>query len=104
MEIKKQPFKLHPTQIEVAKDTHKFRVINAGRRWGKTTLVAWEMFAMAVANDNARVPYYAPTRDDARDILWKELKHICSPLIVGEPNETKLEITVKNKFNTKRKR
>lgn len=98
--MSKEPFKLSPWQIEVAKDTHKFRVINAGRRAGKTTLVAWEMFAFAVANDNARIPYYAPTRDDARDILWKELKHICSPLIVGEPNETKLEIIVRNKFNT----
>lgn len=89
---------LHPTQAVVASDTHRFRVINAGRRWGKSTLVAWEMFAMAVANENGRVPYYAPTRDDARDIMWKPLKEICGPLIVGEPNESRLEIVVRNRF------
>lgn len=89
---------LHATQSEVAKDLHRFRVINAGRRWGKSTLVAWEMFAMAVSHENARVPYYAPTRDDARDIMWKPLKEICGPLIVGEPNESRLEIVVRNKF------
>lgn len=89
---------LHPTQAVVAKDRHRFRVINAGRRWGKSTLVAWEMFAIAVSNENARIPYYAPTRDDARDIMWKTLKDICEPLIIGEPNESRLEINIKNKF------
>lgn len=89
---------LHPTQKLVAKDTHRFRVINAGRRWGKSTLVAWEMFAIAASNENARVPYYAPTRDDARDIMWKALKEICAPLIIGEPNESRLEINIRNRF------
>jgi phage terminase large subunit len=65
-----------------------------------STLVAWEMFAMAISNDNARIPYYAPTRDDARDIMWKVLKDICAPLLYGEPNESRLEITVRNKFGT----
>lgn len=90
--------KLHETQKIVASDTHRFRVINAGRRWGKSTLVAWEMFAIAVSYENARIPYYAPTRDDARDIMWKALKEICGPLIVGEPNESRLEINIKNRF------
>lgn len=89
---------LSPWQSLVCKDPHRFRVINAGRRAGKSTLIAWEMFAMAVANENARVPYYAPTRDDARDIMWKPLKEICGPLIVGEPNESRLEINIRNKF------
>lgn len=88
----------HDAQKAIASDTHRFRVINAGRRFGKSTLVAWEMFAMAVANDNARVPYYAPTRDDARDIMWKTLKDICGPLIIGEANESRLEINIRNKF------
>lgn len=91
---------LHATQKIVASDNHRFRVINAGRRWGKSTLVSWEMFAIAISNDNARVPYYAPTRDDARDIMWKALKDVCAPLTVGDPNESRLEITVRNKFGT----
>ena len=91
-------FSLHPAQQVVAKDTHRFRVINAGRRWGKSTLVSWEMLAYAIANDNARIPYYAPTRDDARDIMWKALKDICGPVIIGEPNESRLEINIRNRF------
>ena len=98
MEPVKKSFALHPAQRIIAADKHRFRVINAGRRFGKSTLVAWEMFAMAIANENARVPYYAPTRDDARDIMWRTLKEICAPLIVGEPNESRLEINIRNRF------
>lgn len=88
---------LTPAQSQIAKDTHRFRVVNAGRRFGKSTLISWEMFGMAVSNDNARIPYYAPTRDDARDIMWGMLKKVCEPLIV-DVNEGRLEITIKNKF------
>lgn len=88
---------LTPAQSIIAKDRHRFRVINAGRRFGKSTLISWEMFAMAVANDNARIPYYAPTRDDARDIMWGMLKKVTEPLIV-DINEGRLEITIRNKF------
>lgn len=97
-ENRQKSFNLHSAQKQIVNDTHRFRVINAGRRFGKSTLVAWEMFAMAVANENARIPYYAPTRDDARDIMWKALKDICEPLIVGEPNESRLEINVRNRY------
>lgn len=89
---------LHEAQKQIASDTHRFRVINAGRRFGKSTLVAWEMFAIAASQENARVPYYAPTRDDARDIMWKTLKDICEPLTIGEPNESRLEINIRNRF------
>lgn len=98
MESGKKQFTLHKSQIQAASDTHRFRVINAGRRWGKSTLVSWEMLAFAIANENARIPYYAPTRDDARDIMWKPLKEICGPVIIGEPNESRLEINIRNKF------
>ena len=94
----KKPFTLHNTQVSAAIDTHRFRVINAGRRWGKSTLVAWEMLAIAISQENARVPYYAPTRDDARDIMWKPLKEICAPVMAGDPNEGRLEINIRNKF------
>lgn len=94
----KKPFTLHESQKQVAVDTHRFRVINAGRRWGKSTLIAWEMLAYAIANENARVPYYAPTRDDARDIIWKPLKEICKPVTIGDPNEGRLEINIRNRF------
>jgi len=39
-------FKPHPTQWQVYSDPHRFKVISAGRRWGKTRL-AWMMLLEA---------------------------------------------------------
>lgn len=93
-------FKFHPAQEQIASDPHRFRVARCGRRFGKSWLAAYEMFVRAVAIDNARIVYYAPTRDDARDIMWRILKEVCGPLIVGDPNESRLEINIRNRHNT----
>jgi PBSX family phage terminase large subunit len=88
---------LTPAQSQIVLDKHRYRVINAGRRFGKSTLVSWEMFGIAVSQPEARVPYYAPTRDDARDIMWGMLKKVADPLIV-DVNESRLEVIVRNKY------
>jgi len=87
---------LHPTQEVVAQDRHRFRVVNCGRRWGKTTLSILEMVAKAVFKDDAKIVYVAPTYQQARDIAWNELKKICKPIEINI-NEARLEITVKTK-------
>jgi PBSX family phage terminase large subunit len=80
----------------VAQDRHRFRVVNCGRRWGKTTLSILEMVAKAVFKDDSRVVYIAPTYQQARDIAWNELKKICLPIQLNV-NEARLEITIKTK-------
>jgi PBSX family phage terminase large subunit len=87
---------LHKTQEIVAQDKHRFRVVNCGRRWGKTTLAILEMVAKAVFKDDAKVVYIAPTYQQARDIAWNELKKICDPVALNV-NEARLEITLKTK-------
>lgn len=95
-----EPFKFHPAQEIISSDRHRFRVARCGRRFGKSWLAAYEMFVRAVAIDNARIVYYAPTRDDARDIMWRVLKEVCDKLIIGDPNESRLEMTIRNRFGT----
>lgn len=95
-----EKFKFHPAQEKIAQDPHRFRVARCGRRFGKSWLAAYEMFVRAVAIDNARIVYYAPTRDDARDIMWRVLKEVAEPLIIGDPNESRLELTIKNRHGT----
>lgn len=85
----------HPGQAQIVSDPHRFRVARCGRRFGKSWLAAWEMYAKAVSTDNARIVYYAPTRDDARDIMWRILKEVCAASIVGDPNESRLEMTIR---------
>lgn len=45
------------------------------------------------------VSYYAPTRDDARNIAWEPFKDLLRDITIST-NETLLEIRVKNKFGT----
>jgi phage terminase large subunit len=91
--------KLHPAQAKIALDTHRFRVVNCGRRFGKSELAAWEMKATAVLGNGTRVVYVAPTFQQARDIAWQTLKRVCQDAIVNT-NETRLELTLRNKYGT----
>lgn len=87
------PVALHKAQADIAIDTHRFRVVNCGRRFGKTTLAVLEMVAKAVYGDNRKIFYVAPTYQQARDIAWQELKKTCAP-IIKDINESRLEILV----------
>lgn len=84
---------LTPTQGIVAKDTHRFRVLDTGRRWGKTTLSVEEMKGFALGGAQ-KIVYVAPTYQQARDIVWETLKREMRPILVGKPNESRLEMTV----------
>lgn len=88
------PYSLHEAQKTIATDKHRFRVVICGRRFGKTTLAVWQMFAKAVAGRNRKVAYIAPNFQQARDIAWAELKKITAPLAVSV-NESRLEVIVK---------
>lgn len=85
--------KLTPAQSLIASDTHRFRVVCAGRRFGKSTLASWEMFGKAVAKDDRRIVYIAPTYQQARDIVWNELLKVCQST-VKKVNESRLELTI----------
>jgi PBSX family phage terminase large subunit len=82
---------LTPSQSIIATDLHRFRVVNCGRRFGKTTLAVLEMIAKAVYGNNRQVCYIAPTYQQARDIAWQELKKLARPAI-NKVNESRLEI------------
>lgn len=88
------PLTLHPTQKTVATDRHRYRVVNCGRRWGKTTLAALEITAKAVAKDGNDCCYIAPTYQQSRDLAWEPLKHYTRAAQINV-NESRLEIIVK---------
>lgn len=85
---------LTPSQAVVARDTHRFRVLDTGRRFGKTTLSVEEMKGKALAGAE-KIVYVAPTYQQARDIVWETLKREMLPIVVGKPNESRLEMTVR---------
>lgn len=87
---------LTPAQNTIAEDTHRFRVINCGRRFGKTTLAVEEIKGKAIYRPN-KIAYIAPTYQQARDIAWEELKKQLKPVFSVPPNESRLEIRTRTK-------
>lgn len=85
--------KLTPTQAIIAKDRHRFRVINCGRRFGKTTLAVEEMKGRAIYK-KSRITYIATTYQQARDIAWTILKDELGDMVL-KVNESRLELIVR---------
>lgn len=92
---------LTPAQRIIAADNHRFRVIDCGRRFGKTTLAVEEIKGNTLSDEinarilhkNAGIAYIAPTYQQARDIAWENLKRELGPLIISA-NESRLELKV----------
>src|SRR3990167_5095582 len=85
--------RLTESQAEIANDLHRFRVLNCGRRFGKTVLAFEEMVGVAIAKKDRRVAYFAPTRDDAREITWAMLLKKCENIITYK-NESLHQIKI----------
>lgn len=78
-------------QWTVFLSNQRFRVLVAGRRWGKTFLALIELCHAAWGP--GRIAWYvAPTYKQAKRIAWKPLKQITKPYWAGKPNETDLRI------------
>lgn len=78
-------------------DNHRFRIVNAGRRFGKTVLAVEELIFAAVSSNEGNIAYVAPTYAQARDISWEILKKRVSN-IKADINESRLEMRIPNKF------
>lgn len=86
-------------QTQVWQDTHRYKVINIGRRGGKTTLAALELINFAVNNPNSIIWYVAPTYKMAKQILWEMLRTLMPEAGVDKRNETELSMRLKNGAN-----
>lgn len=86
--------KLTTAQTIIQRDKHRFKVINCGRRFGKTTLSV-NIIAKAIAEGKTRVAYIAPTYQQARDIAWEMLKKV---FLGAEFNESRLEVRINDRI------
>jgi hypothetical protein len=69
----------------------RFRVLVAGRRFGKTFLALVEL-CQAAWGAGKLVWYVAPTYKQAKRVAWKALKQMTRPYWASKPNETDLRI------------
>lgn len=68
-------FILTPGQQEIAESKARFRVITAGRRWGKSTL-ALSLAIDACLKKTCKVWIVSPTYSQSKDIYWRDIQKI----------------------------
>ena len=73
---------LHPAQLEIFKSDARFKIVVAGRRFGKSYLSAWLLLINAIQSKSKDVFYIAPTFQQAKDIMWAMLKDLGQDLII----------------------
>jgi PBSX family phage terminase large subunit len=88
---------LHPKQAEIVQSKKRFRVVITGRRFGKTIVSVNELIGKAFFTEDAIVAYVAPTNEDVRDIVWRELRN-ATESIATKVNDVRMEIEITNKF------
>ena len=87
---------LSDPQKTIFNDDSRFRVVSAGRRFGKSFLSIWEM-AKAARYPNQKVMYIAPSYRQAKSIIWDELKNqLINKRWVKKINESELSIILVN--------
>ena len=88
---------LHPSQRQVYDDKHRFRIVAAGRRWGKTVLS--QIITLDWATRRGQEGLYwivSPTYRQAKQIHWRHLQALVPQEWILKKNEVELSITLKN--------
>jgi len=87
---------LRHAQGEVFNDRTRFRVLVAGRRFGKSYLACIELVRGAIERPGETFFYCAPTYRMAKDISWKVLKRLVPTSWIKSKNETDLKLELVN--------
>lgn len=88
---------LHKNQGAVFQSTSRFKVLAAGRRFGKTILACVILFVECLKTKEGLFWYVSPTYRQTKQIAWKILvKLIPEAVLSKRPNETELSFHFKN--------
>lgn len=91
-----QKLNLTKPQSYIFKDESRFRVVVAGRRFGKTFLSTVELIRAALHGGNKNCWYIAPTYKAAKDIAWEMLIKSVPREYIVKTNETSLSLHLAN--------
>lgn len=83
-------------QTTVRKDIHRYKVINCGRRAGKSFLVSIEILRFASEHPNSNVWYISPSYKQSKAIMWLMLKDLIPRESILKINESELTIILTN--------
>lgn len=89
-------YRLTAPQWHVFNSPDRFRILNAGRRFGKTHLAIVEIEVAAVNEPNSVNWYVAPTYRQAKQIAWEKLKAMVPPGYIRSKDEGDLSMILRN--------
>jgi len=102
-----QPLKYHEVQAAMWLSPARFNIVYAGRRSGKTEIEGKRKFVKkALEGNQGKFPNWrgfvsAPTRQQAKDIYWEDLKALCPKSLRARPvSESNLTIYIYNRYGT----
>ena len=90
-------FKLHPAQHKIFYDTHRFKVVDAGRQFGKSQLAGVFGITYALQHPYSEGWIISPSYRQST-FLWKKIKRICEELgipIIAKSSNHDISITFK---------
>lgn len=93
----KIPYKPYPYQMEIHKDTHRFKIVVFHRQAGKTTFSLNELIKQAILNPGMYL-YVGPDKSQAKNIIWKNPQVLFKFLpqeLIKRTNETELTVYLK---------
>ena len=79
---------LHDAQMQIFKSKARFKVVSAGRRFGKSRLAAWVLLINALQSNSKDVFYVGPTFQQSKDIMWGMLKELGQDVIKAAHENT----------------
>lgn len=86
---------LHENQSKVYQDETPYRVVVAGRKWGKSTLALVELLRAARKAKN--IVYIAPTYKMAKNTLWLDhIRKFVPDTLIANQHDTDLRLTMLN--------
>lgn len=88
--------RLSKWQSDVLFDEHRYKVINCGRRAGKSTISSIKLLDFATKHENVDCWYIAPQYKMAKSIMWMMLMELIPTPAIEKKNETELIITLIN--------
>lgn len=94
------PTKPHAKQREFLDDPSRFKVLRAGRKWRKTSLLISWLFEQALLTGKT-CPYIAPNRVQAKNIAWRDhvgrmLTELKAKGVPHKVNEVELAVSFPN--------
>ncbi len=85
----------HTGQKQLLDDTHRFKVIRSGRRWGKSVFAINKLLYDAVLKGGDYF-FVAPTYRQAKMIAWRLLNDYAPKELIKKVNETELAMQFTN--------